>query len=499
MEATEEGSDGIILIVDDGATNRKLLKAILGKAGFSTNESSNGRECLEFCSEKVPQMVLLDIMMPEIDGIETCRRLREQYNKEELPIIMVTTKSEGSDIAAGLEAGANDYVTKPVDRKVLLARMDNQLRLVDSQRRLREAKESIERSYAVQSAMGDALPDALAVQNSQGELVYINKRLHHECGSINLRKIEEVFCSIYGGLLRDSYENEIRYLTQQMGDSFQREFEIASGQIRNFLVSSRQIDLPGSQDLRLWLWRDLTHVKELERQVQQRKNMDTVGIFAAGIAHNFNNIMGGILGATDLLARRVQGDERLERCLGVIQRAVQSGMKLTKRMGTVVKRKGEDDEEVFRDLSLSLNDILLSFRSDYPFIAFENHIEGGHRIHMSMRNLRDVLHHVIQNAVDSIEERGSITFSLRDITETHLLLDITDTGCGMKSDILKRVYEPFFSTKNLDVENEVSVEGNGLGLWTVYNLTNSYGGDVAIESEPGVGTTVVLTLPLHRG
>ena len=104
-----------ILVVDDVAVNREILKRRLLRRGYKITEACGGREALEIIDREAIDLVLLDIMMPDVDGLEVVRRVRETRSTAELPIIMVSAKSFSEDVTQCIELGANDYVTKPVD------------------------------------------------------------------------------------------------------------------------------------------------------------------------------------------------------------------------------------------------------------------------------------------------------------------------------------------------------------------------------------------------
>ena len=112
-----------ILIVDDNETNRCLLTARLDAEGYETVEAENGEKALEIVREIVPDVILLDVMMPKIDGFEVCRRLKDRYNTWFVPIIMVTARTDSQDVVTGLNAGADEYLTKPIDHAALVARV----------------------------------------------------------------------------------------------------------------------------------------------------------------------------------------------------------------------------------------------------------------------------------------------------------------------------------------------------------------------------------------
>jgi adenylate cyclase len=118
-----------ILVVDDNATNRDILTTRLKAHGYEALQAADGEEALAAVKQHRPDLILLDVMMPKLDGIETCRRLKGDDTLPFLPIILVTARVDSKDIVAGLEAGADEYLTKPVDQAALIARVRSVLRI----------------------------------------------------------------------------------------------------------------------------------------------------------------------------------------------------------------------------------------------------------------------------------------------------------------------------------------------------------------------------------
>ena len=134
-----------ILVVDDNEMNRDLLARRLERLGCSVDTADGGRTGLEKILSGDYQLIMLDIMMPDIDGLTVLKRVRETWSKTELPVIMATARDEGSDVAEALSLGANDYVTKPLDFKVVRARVENALGYARAVSELRQTTERMNR------------------------------------------------------------------------------------------------------------------------------------------------------------------------------------------------------------------------------------------------------------------------------------------------------------------------------------------------------------------
>ena len=120
-----DGAAGRVLVVDDEAQNRELLRDVLELRGYTVDEAANGADVFECITAGEPDVVLLDVAMPVVDGLAVCRRLKADAHLAAIPVIMVTAHAGRHDRLAGIEAGANDYLTKPVDAQDLVLRVRN--------------------------------------------------------------------------------------------------------------------------------------------------------------------------------------------------------------------------------------------------------------------------------------------------------------------------------------------------------------------------------------
>jgi len=157
----------VILVVDDEEDIRELVELNLGREGYQLLACDTGERALELVRSKKPDLIVLDLMLPGVDGLEVCRRLKADPNTGHIPVVMLTAKGEEADIVAGLELGADDYVTKPFSGKVLVARVRRLLR-----RRVDESEEkSVVRVEGVEidPARREVLVDGKPVTLTQTE------------------------------------------------------------------------------------------------------------------------------------------------------------------------------------------------------------------------------------------------------------------------------------------------------------------------------------------
>ncbi|MCM3758495.1 response regulator transcription factor [Sporosarcina aquimarina] len=129
-----------ILLIDDEQRMLDLLELFLAPHGYRCLQATNGQAALELFHEENIHLVLLDVMMPEIDGWEVCRRIRET---SDIPVILLTARSDKSDVVKGLEQGADDYITKPFDERELIARVRVALRRVPEKDQVKQLREGL--------------------------------------------------------------------------------------------------------------------------------------------------------------------------------------------------------------------------------------------------------------------------------------------------------------------------------------------------------------------
>ncbi|MBI5498213.1 MAG: PAS domain S-box protein [Deltaproteobacteria bacterium] len=237
-------------------------------------------------------------------------------------------------------------------------------------------------------------------------------------------------------------------------------------------------------------YKDLREAKD--RLVLQEK-LSALGEMAAGVAHDFNNVLGAILGRTQLLKTFV-ADSNLQKNLDVIERAALDGAATVRRIQEFSRVGGEED---FHDVDLDevaaqaaeLTQPRWKDRATREGVAMEVQVHVGHAPHVlgDAQQLREVLTNLIHNACDAMPRGGTILVSTG-TGERGAFLRVADTGTGIPPEVQSRVFDPFFTTKG--------VKGTGLGLSVSYGIVQRHRGEFQLDSEPGRGATFTIWLPI---
>ena len=189
----------IILVVDDDKTNRTLLSIILKKAGYRVMEAEDGQDALKKTLETPVDLVLLDIMMPNMDGYEACRRMKEDRGTRDVPVIFLSAKTETRDKIMGLESGGADYVTKPFDKGEVLARVRSQLRIRSLTREVIEKEKILDNDLKVAAGIQQSLlPSRKVPENSRLKWAWRFKPCQEIGGDIfNILRLDETHHAVY--------------------------------------------------------------------------------------------------------------------------------------------------------------------------------------------------------------------------------------------------------------------------------------------------------------
>jgi PAS domain S-box-containing protein len=247
-------------------------------------------------------------------------------------------------------------------------------------------------------------------------------------------------------------------------------------------------------------FRDVTERKLMEQQNIQQERLRALGQMASGIAHDFNNALTPILGYTELLFGMPQildDKEKAMSYLKLMNTTAKDASSIVMRLREFYRQRKEDEIFVPVNLNRLVKQTIELTRakwkdqaqSDNITISLRTELQQVALINGNESELRNLLTNLIFNAVDAIHESGTITIRTS-VEHDFLVLEVSDTGCGMTDEVKQRCFEPFFSTKE--------ERGTGLGLSVVYGIIQRHEGTINIESTPGEGTTVIIRLPIPK-
>jgi signal transduction histidine kinase len=457
MSTPESSQVARVLIAEDSPTQAQQLIHILEAQGFEVASAANGRLALEMARRQKPQLIVSDVIMPEMNGYELCARIKGDPQLGDVPVILVTTLSDPQDVIRGLECRADNFVLKPYDAEHLIRRI--QFVLVNSQmRRSDQPGMGLEIMFSGQKHFITA--DRLQILN----------------------------------LLLSTYEAAI-----------QRNRELSSTRDTLHETNRELQQLTHELESRVHLrTRELEQSNEALRQAQQaliqQERLRALGQMASGIAHDINNAISPISLYTEALLEREQISDKARGYLTTIQRAIDDVAQTVGRMREFYRPREKELQLADVQLNPLVQQVIDLTRARWNDLAQQRGVmielkpelaSDLATIRGAENEIRDALTNLIFNAVDALPQGGRIEIRTRNVAvpgsqaESAVQLEVNDTGVGMDEDTRRRCLEPFFTTKG--------DRGTGLGLAMVYGMAKRHSAGLDIDSAPGKGTSFRLT------
>jgi CheY-like chemotaxis protein len=181
-----------ILVVDDCPVSRGLAISILSACGYEAVECGSGTQCIDFLEREVPALILLDISMPDVDGFDLLRQIRQRHAADVVPVLLVTASADGKDVVRGLTTGANDYLVKPIDRTAFLARVYNHISLSQVRRQSDEHRLKVSNVLGLRRAIEELNNEIVFAHKDDGSLVYCNELLGRLIEGAPAMRAEEI-------------------------------------------------------------------------------------------------------------------------------------------------------------------------------------------------------------------------------------------------------------------------------------------------------------------
>ncbi|MRX49964.1 response regulator [Paracoccus sp. S-4012] len=513
-----------ILVVDDDEANLMAAQAVLAELGHPVFTARSGAEALRAVLREDFAVILLDVRMPGMDGYETAERIRQRERSRHVPIIFLSGAArETSHQFRGYAAGAVDYVLKPAEPLILRSKVEVFAQLYEQRRqialraeaerqlmaenlavRAREAEvaRELERTLRTQAVVLEALPLALFVSGPDTDgRSFVGGNVQSLCGAQELEEFEvgEWLARVHPDE-RPRLEAAIEAAPRTGG--YEIEYRLGCGSEDRWMMERADWREDGEDGPMLYgVISDITSRRRLEEQLTHAQKLEAVGQLSGGVAHDFNNMLGVIIGSLDRVLAAKGLDDRTRGRVSLAMQAAESCADLTKRLLGFARRQKLQPREL--DVAAALDRIggLFERVLGETVTASLDIAPDLPPVWLDASQLEGAIVNLVVNARDAMPEGGTlkVTAGLErlegddaaglDLEEgAFIRLSVADTGTGMDTETQVRALEPFFTTKAPD-------KGTGLGLSSIYGFMRQSGGGLRIESEVGQGTTVHLYLP----
>jgi PAS domain S-box-containing protein len=494
-----------ILIVDDEPRMCQSLRELLADQGCQLETAGSGREALRRLAEGGYELVLLDLVLPDVSGQDVLSFIRE-HHPELLTIVISGVTSIDAAVAA-LQRGAYDFIRKPVEGEELRRRVANAL----EQRRLAREKQAIhwelEQSQRRYRYLVENSPDLIYTLDERGRFTFVNDAFERLLGY----RREEVIGHHYSEIVLPQDVEKSRFVFNERRTGHRAaaglELRLRRGpspleppdfpvEVKAQGIYDRESDRQDKTFLGTYgVARDLRERKALEHHLQQVEKMEAVGRLAGGIAHDFNNFLAAVMGNIALAKMHAKPSEDIHSRLEQMERATLRARDLTQQLitfaqgGLPVKRAGRLAELVQEAATFVLRGSKVRCRFAFPQDLWSGEFDSG--------QITQVVQNLIINADQAMPEGGLISVRGENVTVTecyplplkpgrYVRVTVEDQGCGIPPENLTKIFDPFFTTKK---------SGLGFGLATSYSIIQSHGGYLTVESEVGEGTRFFFFLP----
>lgn len=353
----------------------------------------------------------------------------------------------------------------------------------------------LENSALLQSTF-DNMTSGLAVFDKEGSLITWNPRfpevLEIPVGKLpSANQVSDVLA--ISGLTGDAHDRALSKLKEEFANKTQSSIEHDFLEIQTNTgkaIVFRTSRLPNGGIV--CLFSDVTERQKMSETLQRFRHLESLGKLTGEVAHDFNNLLSVIHGNLQLLSDKTSPTERLEAKHVHLERALiasEHGAGLTQRLLAFARKQQLVPERVdLGELIEGMADLIEYSVGDNVSVVVEQE-DPGLVVEIDPGQLENAILNLCINSGMAIENSGSVTLKTRKMDDNMCEIVVSDTGGGMSAAVLEHVFEPFFTTRP-------SGEGSGLGLSMVFGFIKQSGGEIAIDSEPGVGTEVRMTLPL---
>jgi PAS domain S-box-containing protein len=512
-----------ILIIDDDLSICQIFERFLTTNDYEVSSSNNGQEALFLSRSKFFNVILLDIILPGLDGLSLLSKIKNFSPDTE--VIMITGHWDIETAVRAFKLGAYDYLTKPIDlsllsqvvrkalekqtlefeKRILIAEIEFKNRLLEEQKKGLEGR-LVQDDYKISQLLNEELFrkrlfDKVIENLSLGTMVIDN-----EGKVIMFNKIQEIFSglsrdSILGkNLFQDPLPTDLKPWQEMAKDVLSdKSCEVKVVDQRpekNRILSitrSSLMDEKGSPESFIFLSADITNGKKVEEQMIQLEKMNAIGQLAADLAHQIRNPLGVISCASQHCIEKIgcgNGLNGLKKNLEIIHRNVQSANDIISDLLSFAKPKPLElkNNDINQLLRETCNLLKIDFLRNRIRIVrrFDRYLPA---ILCDKGSLEQVFLNLLMNSKQAMPKGGVISITTNYNLEKKMVNIVTkDTGTGIPKEHMSNIFTPYFTTKE---------RGTGLGLSIAFRIISNHCGTILPESDEGKGTKISIALPIQ--
>ncbi|MEP7077465.1 MAG: response regulator [Chthoniobacterales bacterium] len=478
-----------ILLVEDHEESRRNLRRLIARRGHEVTAVGSAEEAATALqAEKFP-FLILDWMLPGRSGVELCRELRAAENSDEMFILLVTARADTADLQRALEAGANDYLSKPLDIELLNVRLSVAERQIRELAERNHARAALQDSARTMTNILENTTDGFFAVDYAWKFTYLNPEAEILLGRERNELLGDELWETFPALLGSPFETNYRRV---MKEEIALEFEASDSNGKNWFEVHAY---PSGGGISVF-FRDITERKRTEEERLTTSKLESLGTLAGGIAHDLNNILTVISGNIGLAQLEAPADSgSLLSFLSKAGQAAQHAAHLSSQLltfskgGAPLKKVVSMAELLEQATEFSLYGSNLRSDIDIPSDLWKAEVDGGQIeqvLSALLLNAREAMPHggtvSVKAANVELEERAGALLS----AGRFIKVTVTDAGYGVPEELTTKIFDPYFTTKPT---------GSGLGLAISYSIVKKHGGLLQLESTGSEGSVFAFYVP----